>query len=131
MENLNNLVRRLTGNYLPLAVNNHSFFVNDVPADLPVENNSPWIASVISRMLSIVTNHVKNTCIRLSAKKHGHITVLEIHESGCVNSFALASDLQHVHSLAEHVGGRLSISIPKPDITTISFSFPGIYSTAD
>lgn len=130
MENLHNLVNRLAGNYLPLAVNNHSFFVNDVPADLPVENNGQRIASVISRMLSIVASHVKNTCIRLSAKKYGHITILEIQESGTINSYALASDLQVVHLLAEHIGGRLSISIPKPDNTTISFSFPGVYSSA-
>jgi hypothetical protein len=129
MENLHNLVTRLTGNYLPLAVNNHSFFINDIPADLPVENNGQRIASVIGRMLSIVASHVKDTCIRLSAKRYGHITVLEIQESGSVNSYALASDLQHVHLLAEHIGGRLSISIPNPEITKISFSFPGTYSS--
>ena len=69
MENLHNLVTRLTGNYLVVAENNQSFFVNNIPDNLPVANNSQWIASVISRMLSIVTSHVRNTCIRLSAKK--------------------------------------------------------------
>ncbi len=126
MENLNNLVRRLTGNYLPVAVLNHSFFINDVPANLPVENNSQGIASVIGRILFIVAGHVKNTCIRLSARKHGQVTVLEIQESGTVNSFALASELQHVHLLAGQIGGGLSISIPKAEFTTISFSFPNL-----
>jgi hypothetical protein len=126
MENLNQLVRRLTGNYLPAAVLNHSFFVNDVPPNLPVENNSQRIASVISLILSIVAGHVKNTCIRLSARKHGQVTVLEIQESGTVNSYALASDLQDVYLLAGQIGGGLSISIPKAEITTISFSFPDL-----
>ena len=126
VEDLNHLVRGLAGNYLPVAVLNHSFFINDVPANLPVENNSQRIASVIGRILSIVAGHVKNTCIRLSARKHGHVTVLEIQESGTVNSYALASELQHVHLLAGQIGGGLSISIPKAESTTISFSFPDL-----
>ncbi len=44
MENLNQLVARLTGTYLQVAVHNRSFFVNDIPSDLPVENNSQWIS---------------------------------------------------------------------------------------
>lgn len=130
MENLNQLVARLTGNYLQLATDNRSFFVNDIPANLPVEANSQSIASVISRMLSIVARNVKNTCIRLSAKKHGHVTVLEMQESGPVNGFALASDLQTVNLLAEQIGGHLSISIPKAEVTTVSFSFPDPLSSA-
>ena len=110
-------------------MNNHSFFVNDIPSHLPVENNSHWIASVISRMLSIVARNVRHTCIRLSATKQGHVTVLEIQESGPVNGFALASDLQTVNLLAEQIGGQLSISLPKSEVTTISFSFPGTLSS--
>jgi hypothetical protein len=129
MENLNQLVARLMGNYLQLAVNNHSFFVNDIPSSVPVESNKDWLTSVISRMLSIVARNVRHTCIRLSAKQHGHVTVLEIQESGPVNGYALASDLQTVNMLAEQVGGQLSISIPKAEVTTISFSFPGTLSS--
>lgn len=124
MENLNQLVARLMGTYLQAAVHNRSFFVNDIPANLPVESNSQPITSVISRMLSIVARNVKSACIRLSAKKYGHVTVLEIQESGAVNGFALASDLQTVNLLAQQIGGNLTISIPKAEVTTISFSFP-------
>lgn len=130
MENLQHLVTRLTGNHLAVAVNNHSFFVNNIPANLPVENNSQWIASVINRMLSIVTSNVRNTCIRLSARKHGHVTVLEIQESGTVNGFALASDLQHVNSLAEQIGGCLNISLPRSETTSIEFRFPDLPTVA-
>ena len=128
MENLKHLVRRLTGNYLQAAVNNHSFFVNDIADDLPVDNNSERIISVINRLLSIAACQLKNTCIRLTARKHGHLTILEIQESGPINSYALASDLQHIHLLAHQLGGSLNISIPKAKIMTVSFSFPGMVS---
>ncbi len=128
MENLKHLVRRLTGNYLQAAVGNHSFFVNDISEDMPVDNNSERIVSVINRLLAIAARQLKNTCIRLTARKHGHNTILEIHESGAINSYALASDLQHICLLADQLGGSLSISIPKAKSMTVSFSFPAMAS---
>ena len=123
MENLKQLVDRITGVFLPAATRNQSFFVNDVPNDLPVDNNPQWVASVLSRMLSTVVNHVKNTSIRLTAKRHGHEVILEVQESGSENGFAMASELQQVNSLAERVGGHLSISLPKANMTAIAFCF--------
>lgn len=131
MENLKQLVDRLTGVFLPAAVRNQSFFVNDVPSDLPVDNNPQWIAAIISRMLSTVINHVKDTSIRLTAKRHGHEVIIEMRESGCVNGYAMASELQQVNSLAERVGGHLSISLPKANMTAIAFCFPNIPSLAE
>jgi hypothetical protein len=130
MKNLNQIVNRLLSTHLSLAVRNRSFFVNDVPADLPVGHNREWIASVISGLLSTVTGHAKNTCIRLSARRHGHIIVLTIQESGNTNSYAMASELKQAYSLAEKIGGCLSISVPVMDNTTISFSFPNLPSIA-
>lgn len=126
MENLHQLTGRLVNNFLPVAVNNHSFFVNDIPADLPVTSNREWIASVISSLLSTVVNHVKDTCIRLSAKKYGHVIVLEIQESGCVNTYDMATGLQQVYSLAGKIGGNISIGIRRPEVTTITFSYPNL-----
>ncbi|MGZ8558224.1 MAG: hypothetical protein ACXWWC_07825 [Chitinophagaceae bacterium] len=126
MENLKHLVRGLTGNYLQAAVSNYSFFVNDIAEDVSVDNNSEKIFSVINRLLAITARQLKNTCIRLTARKHGSYTILEIQESGAINSYALASDLQHVCLLANQLGGSLSISIPKSKITTVSFSFPNM-----
>jgi hypothetical protein len=124
MENLHQLIARLTGTHLPVAVNNSSFFVNDIPQHFRIEISSDWIPSVISRMLLIVAKNVRNTCIRLTATKDGNVNVLRIQESGPVNGFALASDLQTVNVLAEQIGGQLTIALPKAEVTTISFTFP-------
>ncbi len=124
MENLKHLVRNLTGRYLPVAVKNKSFFVNDISDEVSVEDICQQTVSVINRLLFVVAGQLKNTCIRFSARKHGYLTILEIRESGNINSFALASDLQQVYVLADELGGTLNISIPSAKITTISFSFP-------
>lgn len=124
MENLNQLIDRLTAVFLPTAVRNQSFFLNDVPADIAITNNPQYITPVLSRMIAAVVSHVKDTCIRVTAKRHGHIVVLEMQESGSVNGFAMASELQQVNSLAENIGGYLSITLPKAQTTSIAFSFP-------
>lgn len=126
MENLHQLTGRLINNFLPVAVSNHSFFINDIPADLPVSCNQECITSVINSLLSTVVNHVKNTCIRLSARKYGYAIVLEIQESGSVNTYDMATGLQQVYSLAGKIGGNLSIGIRRPEITTITFSYPNL-----
>ena len=126
MNTLNQLTGRLASKYLPYAVNNHSFFVNDIPEDIPVDHNGEWVASVISGLLSTVVRHAKDTCIRFSAKKYGHVIVFEIQESGCISTYAMACGLQDVQSMASKIGGSLSISIQKPKNTTIAFSFPNM-----
>ena len=130
MESLNQFVGRLSINHLPTAVHNHSFFINNIPAGLAIENNHQWIASVISGLLSTVAGHAKNTCIRLSAKKYDHTIVFMIQESGNTNSYAMASDLSQAYLLAEKIGGCLSVSVPVMNNTTISFSFPNLQTVA-
>ena len=126
MDTLKQLTSRLAGSYLPIAVRNHSFFMNDIPDDMSVEHNREWVSSIISGLLSAVVHHAKETCIRMTARKYGHVMVLEIKESGCISTYAMACGLQDVQSLAEKIGGCLTISINKEKTTTIAFSFPNL-----
>jgi glucose-6-phosphate-specific signal transduction histidine kinase len=93
---------------------------------MPVEHNKEWVASIISGLLGAVVMHAKDTCIRLTARKYGHVVVLEIRESGCISTYAMACNLQDVQTLAEKIGGCLTISINKEKTTTIAFSFPNL-----
>ena len=124
MENLNQLIERLTGLFMPLAENNQSFFVNDVPHDLSIDHHPQFISPVIYRMLSAIVNHVKKSSIRLTARKEGQLTVLEICESGSVNGYAMASELQEVNLLAERMGGELNIVLSEKNMTAVVLSFP-------
>src|SRR4051812_30384583 len=126
MNTLSQLVARLANNFMPIATRNRSFFINDVPQDMCVDHNREWISSVISGLLSAVVLHARDTCIRLSARKYGHVVVLEIQESGCISTYAMACGLQEVQSLAKKVGGSLNISIQRPASTRIAFSFPNL-----
>jgi glucose-6-phosphate-specific signal transduction histidine kinase len=129
MKNLNNLAGRLANNLLPLAVRNHSFFVNTIPSDLPAQNEE-WLTNVINGLLTAIVCNARDTCIRLSAKKIGEAIVLEIKEAGCISTYSLACGLQEVQSLAEKIGGSLNISMHRQKATTIAFKFPMSSSAA-
>lgn len=124
MENLKQLIGRLSAVFLPNAVRNQSFFLNDVPADISIDSSPQYITPVVSRIIAAMVRHVTEACIRFTAKKQGHMIVLEMHETGYVNGFAMASELQQVNVLAETIGGRLSIAIPRAKTTSIAFIFP-------
>lgn len=126
MDNLKQLTTRVADSYLPVAVRNNSFFMNDIPDNMLLEHNQEWISSIISGLLSAVVMHAKETCIRFTARKYGHVVVLEIRESGCISTYAMACGLQDVQSLAEKIGGCLTISVNKEKTTTIAFSFPNL-----
>jgi glucose-6-phosphate-specific signal transduction histidine kinase len=126
MHTLKQLTGKIAGKYLPNAVRNHSFFMNDIPEDLPVEHNQEWVSSIINGLLNAVVLHAKDTCIRMNARKFGHVVVLEIQESGCISTYAMACGLQDVQTQAEKIGGCLTISINREKTTTISFSFPNL-----
>lgn len=124
MYNLRQLAGTLTDSFLPAANRNRNFFVNAIAPEIEIAQNREWIASVISGMLSTVVGYSRDTCIRLTAKKMDSVVILEIQESGSINSYTMACALQKIQALAEKIGGSLHLSITKPQTTTVSFSFP-------
>jgi|SRR5688572_10970710 len=126
MEPLHHLVDRLIPSFLPAALRNHNFFINDIPLDLPVEHNKEWVASIISGMIATAVSNTRDNCIRFSAKKYGYVLVLEIQESGRVNNFPINADLQQIQGMAEKIGGCLFINTQKEEKVIMSFSFPNL-----
>lgn len=123
MENLHQLVDRFIASFLPAAVRNHNIFINEVPAELPVEHNNEWVASIISGMITIAATNTTNNCILFSAKQYGHVIVLEMQE---FNKIPQNTELRQIQRLAEKIGGSLSITVQNPEKSIILFSFPNL-----
>jgi signal transduction histidine kinase len=129
MESLNQITGNLINNYVNQAAKHNSFFVNDIPRTLTVEFNQSWVRSVISNLLTTIVQHTRDTCIRLTARQYGYVLVLEVRESGSINGYAMACDLQESNAMAEKIGGCLSISVQDP-MVTVAFSFPDLPAAA-
>lgn len=123
MENLHQLVDRLITSFLPAAVRNHNFFINEVPGEMPVEHNNEWVASIISGMIAITANNTSNNCIRFSAKKHDDVFVLEMQE---FNTIPVNTDLREIQRLAEKMGGCLFFTRQNKEKSIMSFIFPNL-----
>lgn len=125
METLKALTGKLIQSFTNDAGKNQSFFINDIPSHVVVDHNQAWVSSVISGLLDTIVHHCRETCIRLTARQYGYVVVLEVRESGSINSYAMACALQTSNSMAEQIGGCLSISVHEPT-TTVAFSFPNL-----
>lgn len=121
MDNLYDMVERLMTSVFSAAIRNHNILVNEIPADLPVDHNDEWVASIITGILTIAATNTTGNFIKLSAKKHLHMLALEIQE---FNKIPFNNDIRQLQKLAEKIGGSLSVSVQNPDKSVILFSFP-------
>ena len=121
------LVDQLVNASLSSAARHRSFVVNEVPDGLQLYGTDEnMIAVVINGMLQAVIGNTRESCVRISARETlgGKSIEIQVKDTGCFSSFALACDLQTVFPMAQKVGGYLSISAEKQMNSTVIFSFP-------
>ena len=122
---LQNLVDRLIKTLLPVAVRNNSSIVNEIPSKLSIGGDENRVASVINGLLRSVINNARESCIHISAKEmYGKMVMLCVKDSNSYDTYAMACSLQDVVPLAQRIGGRLDITNPQQNVTTIAFRFP-------
>jgi hypothetical protein len=117
------MVNRISASSLPSATRKNSFIINDIPPDLRAHTDENMLATVFGSLLNTVITHTENCCIRISAKLYGRVVILQLKETGRLNSHALAGNLRQVQQLAEKIGGTVSISNNSTEASTIVFSF--------
>lgn len=123
LTSLHQLVSGLVSLTIPRTVRNRSFFVNDVPAILPLFTNPDLVATVLSGLITIMATQASNTCIRISARENNKIITLELSDQHNGNMYTVANSLQPLQPLAGKIGGYLGICCQKKNSTTIIFSF--------
>ncbi len=128
--NLSMLISRLVSSALPTAVRRKSFILNDIPRELYIAGNENILAAVLSNLLNTVVNHTENSCIRISAKVYGGVTLVYMKDSGSLNKNTVACQLQELQLLAKKVGGCISVITRQTEAPSIAFSFPHMTKAA-
>jgi hypothetical protein len=122
---LRQVANRLVKTFLPVAIRNKSFFVNEIPENLYIDSNPQLVASVFGGLLSSVVRHTKDSCIKLSAKVYNNVIVM--HVKDCSNSnHTVENGLKQLQPIAEKIGGVVSITSYRTNVTTFAFSFPNL-----
>ncbi len=127
---LDQLVSILAAGSLPAAVRRKSFIVNDVPRAMFISADENLLATVLGTILHTVINHTENSCIRIAANVFDDIVYVQMQDSCSFSSDAVAGDLQQVQTLAQKMGGHVSLNRKREKVTSIAFSFPNLPQAA-
>jgi hypothetical protein len=117
------MINQLSVSTLPTAMRRQSIIVNDIPQSMYVNTDAHKLAAVLGTLLNTVITHTSNTYIHISAKNYGDVMLLHIKENSRLNSPSFAGKLAEIQEMAEHIGGNVSVTSYRNEITTVAFSF--------
>lgn len=123
---LSELVNSLVSGFLPLARANKSVIVNDIPGDLFIDTDTELVASIFAGLLAAVVKNAKESYIRLSVKVYGNVLLLHIKDHNNFNYCPVENKLKQLLPLAEKIGGSVSVTSQRNNVTTFAFSFPNL-----
>ena len=121
--NLNELISRLISSYQPLAENQKSFFINDVPTGLLVVADREVLGTLLGSLFYIAARSSKNNSISIYANSYEDRAVITITDSSPSGTYSILYEFQHLQLLSNELGGFLEISSYRNKETTISFNF--------
>jgi hypothetical protein len=123
---LSELANSLVSGFLPLARANKSVIVNDIPGDLFIDTDTELVASIFAGLLAAVVKNAKESYIRLSVKVYGNVLLLHIKDHNNFNYCPVENKLKQLLPLAEKIGGSVSVTSQRNNVTTFAFSFPNL-----
>ena len=120
---LRELINILLISYQPVAEEQKSTFINEIPEDLPVLARKEILTSLLSSLFYIIARCSRETRIRINAKCFHDVMVLHIKDSSSNDSYRILSEFEHLRIFAQQIAGSLEITSQRNKETTIAFSF--------
>lgn len=114
---------RLVTSFLPEAVSNQNFFINDIPGHLQFRSDSQVAVSVLGGLLSAIATYAKNSCIRLTARLYGNVILIHVKNSNGFNSSIIQGRLQQLQVLAGKTKGAVGFTSHQDTVTSVTFGF--------
>ena len=129
--NLKQLIGQLIHSYQPVAVQQHSFFVNNISTELYTGTDPDTLNAMLGSLLYIIARCSKDSCILIDAIPHGNTMELSLKDNNAVNNYAVLYEFQHLKLLAQRLNGFLNINNLQNKETVISFSFDNRYEHSE
>jgi len=121
MVSLHQLVSRLLDSFIPVAVDNNSFIINDVQPDLQLRADEQVLAFVVGNLLTNAINSSKSVCIRVEASKTEAGVQIRVRHNGASYYSTVANSFSQVIAAARSLGGNINIHNQRHEGTTITF----------
>jgi len=116
------LVDQLMNSFIPLAVNQHSFIINDVNETFQLQANEQVLAFVIGNLLNNAINCSHNACIRIEAEKKAEGVLIRVRNNASNYYSTIAHGFSEVVAAARSLGGNINIYNQRHEGTVITFS---------
>jgi len=127
---LKELVNYLIEIYQPVAVKQNCFIINDVPESFSVTTDETLLASLSCGLFSAILSRSRNSCIRVSARLHNNVVLLNIWTNDGGDFFQSVCSIQEIKALAEKLGGCVSLNHMRKTSNTITISFINLSAAA-
>ena len=121
--NLKQLIAQLINAYQPVAVQQHSFFVNDISPEVSASTDADALSAMMGSLLYIIARCSRDSCLTVHACNQADITTITLKDNNAVNNYAVLYEFQHLKMLAQSLKGFLEIITIRNKETFISFSF--------
>ena len=124
--NLKQLIAQLIIAYQPVAVQQHSFFVNDISPELSAVTDTDALSTMMGSLFYIIARCSKDSCLAIRACNQADTTTITLKDNNAVNNYAVLYEFQHLKMLAQPLKGYLEINTIRNKETFISFSFENL-----
>lgn len=127
--NLHSIVHELIEETAPLAVHNHNYIINNIPADLFLEASRPIVSSVLDKLFTTALRHTKNSVILITAKVYGMAILVQLKSKGDISP-ALTEEIGLASLRAQRTGGIIEIINCEKEQALIAYCFLNVCAAA-
>ncbi|THU35827.1 HAMP domain-containing histidine kinase [Niastella caeni] len=119
---LHQLVDQLMDSFIPLAVNQKSFIINDVDKSFQLHADEQVLAFVVGNLLNNAITSSQSVCIRIEAVRKPEGIQIMVRNNGSHFYSTVAHGFSQVVAAARSLGGNINIYNQRHEGTVITLS---------
>jgi C4-dicarboxylate-specific signal transduction histidine kinase len=119
---LHQLVDQLMDSFIPLAVTQKSFIINDVDDSFQLQANEQILAYIVGNLLNNAISSSQSICIRIEAVKDPAGIQIRVRNNGAHFYSTVAHGFSQVVEAARSMGGNINIYNQRHEGTVVTLS---------
>jgi signal transduction histidine kinase len=119
---LHQLVNRLMNSFVPLAVNQHSFIINDVDKSFQLHADEQVLAYIVGNLINNAIAGSHGACIRVEAVKKPEGVQIRVKNNGANFYSTIANGFSQIVAAARSMGGNINIYNQRNEGTVLTLS---------
>ncbi|WP_205513400.1 sensor histidine kinase [Longitalea arenae] len=119
---LHKLVDQLMNSFVPLAVNQNSFIINDIDESFQLHADEQVLAFIVGNLINNAIAGSHGVCIRVEAVKKPEGVQIRVKNNGANYYSTVAHSFSQIVAAARSMGGNINIYNQRHEGTVITLS---------